>query len=288
MSEGIQKSVHQKLINHRDKTGEQFNSLLIRYGLERLLYRLVEAGYGEQFVLKGAMLFALWHNIPGRPTRDIDLLGFGDIDHKQLNLIFSDACKAKVVDDGLKFDSTAIFTEDIRDDQEYHGIRVRLTAFLGNARIAIQVDVGFGDALTPSPLFMEYPAILDFPSPQIHAYHPATVVAEKFNAMIELGMMNSRLKDFFDIHMILDKMDINNQLLSDAIKATFNRRGTMLPKEIPLVFTNDYLSDGNKEIQWQAFLRRSGIDCCNLSFSQVVAEIKQKLWPVVSKITSNI
>jgi hypothetical protein len=150
-TENIAKSVHQRLLNIRDTTGEQFNHLLMRYGLERLLYRIQASGHAETFVLKGAMLFALWHDVPGRPTRDIDLLGFGDLTHDRLRAIFADACAVEVEDDGLRFDPGSIQTDDIRDDQEYHGVRVRLLGFLGRARLAIQIDVGFGDSLTPEP-----------------------------------------------------------------------------------------------------------------------------------------
>ena len=281
---GVAQSVHQKLLNLRDKTGEQFNHLLMRYGLERLLYRLVASGHDQQFVLKGAMLFVLWQDVPGRPTRDIDLLGLGEIDHEQLRRTFADACKADVVEDGLRFDPDSIVTDDIRDDQEYHGIRVRLTAYLGNARLAIQIDVGFGDAVIPAPTTIEYPAILDFPAPRIRAYHPATVVAEKFNAMIVLGMINSRLKDFYDVHVILRNMNIDDQELADAIQATFERRNTPLPNEMPLVFTEDYINDGNKETQWQAFLKRSQLADYDLPFSQIVHDLQQRLWPIVVQI----
>ena len=281
---GVTQSVHQKLLNIRDKTGEQFNHLLIRYGLERLLYRIVASENDGMFVLKGAMLFALWRNVPGRPTRDVDLLGFGELDHERLKQVFTDACMAEVVDDGLRFDPKSIVTDDIRDDQEYHGVRVRLIGYLGNARIALQIDVGFGDAITPAPATIDYPTILDFPAPRIRAYHPATVVAEKFNAMIVLGMMNSRLKDFYDVYIILKHMGIDETQLADAIQSTFQRRKTPLPAELPLVFTDDFINDRNKEVQWKAFLKRSLLTDCRLSFSQIVGSIQQKLWPVVLEL----
>ena len=277
-------SVHQKLLNLRDKTGEQFNHLLMRYGLERLLYRLVASGHEQQFVLKGAMLFAIWRDVPGRPTRDIDLLGFGQINHDRLRQVFIDVCNADVVEDGLRFDADSIVTDDIRDDQEYHGVRVRLAAFLGNARLAIQVDVGFGDAVTPEPAVIEYPAILDFPAVCIRVYHPATVVAEKFNAMIVLGMMNSRLKDFYDVHVILNHMNIDDSELAGAIESTFERRKTPLPDKMPLVFTDDFINDGPKETQWRAFLKRSLLVDYDLPFSQVVKDLKQTLWPIVLQL----
>lgn len=227
-SENTSRSVHQRLLNIRDATGEQFNHLLMRYGLERLLYRLQAAGHSDTFVLKGATLFVLWHDVPGRPTRDIDLLGLGDLNHERLRAIFTDACAVGVQDDGLRFDPTSIRIDDIRDDQEYHGVRVRLLGFLGGARLAIQIDVGFGDSLTPAPNQVEYPAILEYPAPRIRAYHPATVVAEKLNATVVLGMFNSRMKDFYDMHVILAHMDIDDDLLRGAIRATFKRRNVAL------------------------------------------------------------
>lgn len=281
---GITQSVHQKLLNVRARTGEQFNHLLIRYGLERFLYRLVASGHNRDFVLKGAMLFALWRDVPGRPTRDVDLLGLVDVNHERLRQIFAEACMTKVVDDGLRFAPESIVTDDIRDDQEYRGTRVRLLGYLGNARIALQIDIGFGDAVTPAPATIDYPTILDFPAPRIRAYHPATVVAEKFNAMIVLGMMNSRLKDFYDVYIILQHMGLDEAQLVEAITSTFQRRKTPLPTELPLAFTDDFINDGNKETQWKAFLKRNLLTDCNLSFHQIAGSIQQKLWPIVVKI----
>lgn len=280
--EDVAKSVHQRLLNVRDQTGEPFNHLLMRYGLERLLYRIQEAGHGDRFVLKGALLFVLWHDVPGRPTRDLDLLGFGDLTHDQLQTILSEACNVTVRDDGLRFDAGSIRMDDIRDDQAYHGVRVRLLGFLGRARLAIQIDVGFGDAVVPVPDSVEYPPILDFPAPRLRAYHPATVVAEKLNAMVVLGALNSRMKDFYDMHMILSHMAINDDDLDTAIRATFERRGVPLPRELPVVFAAEFLEDGTKEIQWQAFLRRSSLTNCDRSLAQVLAVIKQRLWPLLS------
>jgi predicted nucleotidyltransferase component of viral defense system len=282
--ESIAQSVHQRLLNLRDQTGESFHHLLMRYGLERFLYRLVAAGYEKTFVLKGAMLFALWQDVPGRPTRDIDFLGFGELDHERLRRIISEICRAKVVDDGLRFDVDSIQTDDIREDQEYHGIRVRLSAFLGKARLAIQIDVGFGDALTPEPVLIDYPVILDFPSPHIKAYHPATVIAEKLNAMVVLGIMNSRIKDFYDVYLILKHMNVDEDELEAAIQSTFQRRNIELPQKMPVAFTPDFLEDGLKETQWRAFLQRSMLAEMNLSFAEVITELREKLWPVLLRI----
>ncbi len=281
-AESVVKSVHQRLLNIRDATGEQFNHLLMRYGLERLLYRIQAAGHSETFVLKGAMLFALWHDVPGCPTRDIDLLGFGDLTHDRLHAIFTDACAVKVEDDGLRFDPDSIQTDDIRDDQEYHGVRVRLLGFLGRARLAIQIDVGFGDSLTPPPDHIEYPAILNYPAPRLRAYHPATVVAEKLNATVVLGALNSRMKDFYDMHVILAHMDLGDELLRDAIRETFERRNVPLPEGVPVAFTPEFLEDGIKVTQWQAFLRRSSLSSFGLDLATVLADLKKRLWPLLS------
>jgi predicted nucleotidyltransferase component of viral defense system len=280
----VAQSVHQRLLNTRDATGESFNHLLIRYGLERLLYRLVSAGHGGRFVLKGAMLFALWRDVPGRPTRDVDLLGFGEPDHARLRRLFSEVCAAEVVDDGLAFDAGSVTTADIRDDQEYHGVRVRLLAYLGNARVPLQIDVGFGDSPTPAPTEIEYPTILGFPAPHIRAYHPATVVAEKLNAMVELGFMNSRLKDFYDLHVILQHMEIEADELVAAIRATFSRRNTPLPDALPVAFADEFILDPGKETQWRAFLRRSSLTSFDVPFEQVAGELREHLAPILQRL----
>jgi len=285
-SSNTAKSVHQRLLNVRDQTGEQFNHLLMRYGLERLLYRIQKAGYGDTFVLKGAMLFALWHDVPGRPTRDMDLLGSGDLTHDRLRAIFVEICHASVVDDGLRFDPHSIQTADIRDDQEYHGIRVRLLGFLGQARLAVQVDIGFGDALIPAPEDIEFPVILAFPAPRLRAYHPATVVAEKLNAMVVFGVLNSRLKDFYDVYMILAHMEIEDEVLGEAIRATFVRRNTPLPRQIPSAFTPEFLAGGVRETQWQVFLHRSALSSVDLGLADVLADLRGRLWPILRTLAA--
>lgn len=188
----------------------------------------------------------------------------------------------KVKDDGLLFDSGSIQTDDIRDDQEYHEVRVRLLGFLGRARLALQIDVGFGDALIPEPQQIDYPAILDYPAPRMRAYHPATVVAEKLNATVVLGALNSRMKDFYDMHVILTHMDIDDDLLRSAIRATFERRKVSLPEGVPVAFTPEFLEDGIKETQWQAFLRRSALSSFGLDLATVLADLKKRLCPLLS------
>ncbi|MCI0499682.1 MAG: nucleotidyl transferase AbiEii/AbiGii toxin family protein [Planctomycetales bacterium] len=279
----IAKSIHQRLLNVRDKTGEPFNNLLVHYGLERLLYRLVLSDHADSFVLKGALLFTLWHGVPGRPTRDIDLLGLGHPTHERLRQIFTDACKVEIEEDGLAFDPESIQMEDIRDDQEYLGVRIRMLGFLGNARVPIQIDVGFGDAVIPPPEKIDYPTILDLPAPRFLAYHPATVIAEKVNAMVVHGLMYSRMKDFYDIYVLLNHMTLDDDLLTNAIRATFQRRKIELPSELPVVFTPDFLADGTKETQWRAFLNRSMLSDFGLSLAKVLDALHERLWPILQK-----
>lgn len=282
----ISQSIHQRLLNIRDKTEENFNNILVKYGLERLLYRLVLSKHSNKFVLKGAMLFSLWRNAPRRSTRDIDLLGYGSPNQARLQSIFTEICNIKFEEDGLFFDPESIRTDDIREDQEYLGIRIRLSAYLGKARIPLQVDVGFGDAVTPNPEIIEYPTFLSMPAPKIKAYHPTTVVAEKLNAMVVLGYTNSRMKDFYDLYIILTTMALDDKILSKAIEVTFDRRKTVLPAEPPIVFTNDFLEDGTKQTQWMAFLNRSGLNHFNLSLEEVIKYLKNRLWPIVENIWS--
>jgi hypothetical protein len=276
-------SVHQRLLNIRDKTDESFNHLLMRYGLERLLYRLQACGHADDFVLKGAMLFALWQDLPGRPTRDIDLLGFGTLNHERLRHVFEEACHAEVADDGLHFDAATIRTDDIRDDQEYHGIRVRLLAFLAKARLPIQIDIGFGDAIYPPPEFIDYPSLLDFPAPHLRAYHPATVIAEKLNATVTLGIMNSRVKDFYDMYMILTHMSVDDATITQAIRATFARRKCEIPQNLPVAFTPAFTEDGTKMKQWDAFLKRSELTETVPDLQQVLRTLHQRLVPLMHR-----
>ncbi|MBI9019150.1 MAG: nucleotidyl transferase AbiEii/AbiGii toxin family protein [Phycisphaerae bacterium] len=279
----IAKSIHQRLLNVRDKTGEDFNSILTRYGLERILYRIMLSGQSETFILKGAMLFRLWHEVSGRPTRDIDFLGFGELSRQRIREIFTDVCNVSFIEDGLSFDSDSIRVDDIRDDQEYFGVRIRLHGFLNNARIPIQIDVGFGDAVIPVPEVIEYPTILDLPVPRLRAYHPATVIAEKVNAMVVHGFMNSRMKDFYDVYILLNHIGLDDDLLAKAIKATFQRRKIALPKELPIAFTADFLEDGTKQTQWKAFLNRSDLSDFDFTLAQILDDLRKRLWPIMQK-----
>ncbi|MFA6103143.1 MAG: nucleotidyl transferase AbiEii/AbiGii toxin family protein [Victivallaceae bacterium] len=280
MDNGTVNSVHQRLLNLRDATGEPFNNILVKYASERLLYRLEASGNINNFILKGAMLFSLWPGVPRRSTRDMDLLGFGEPALERLKHIFNEVCNVEYDADGLRFDSGSVIAEDIREDQEYPGIRIKLSGYLGRARIPLQVDIGFGDAIVPEPEEVEYPKMLDFPSARIRAYRPATVIAEKLNTLVVLGYRNSRMKDFYDLYMLLEHMNFSDEELAVAIKATFERRKVVLPQEIPVTFTPGFLEDGTKDIQWRAFIRRNSLES-SLQLFDVLKYIENRLWRVM-------
>lgn len=252
-------SVRQRLLNMSRKTGEDFQLLLTRYAMERLLYRLGESAYVSQFVLKGAMLFALWTGERHRPTRDLDLLGFGDRSAERLAKVFRDICSTADPDDGLAFATDTVAVEPIREDQEYGGQRVTLVVRLGSARVDLQIDIGFGDVITPQAESVTYPVILEMPAPRLRAYPRETVVAEKLEAMVKLGLTNSRLKDFYDLSVMARTFSFAGSVLRDAIAATFARRGTALPKAPPVALTGAFATDDAKRKQWAAFRMRSGL-----------------------------
>ena len=276
-------SVRQRLLNRSRQTGDDYNLLLTRYGVERLLYRLSRSEYVDQFVLKGAMLFAAWTGATYRPTRDLDLLGSGEAAVDRLVGIFRDICGVDVQPDGLSFDSDSVRCEEIREQQSYPGLRIRLITRLGSAEIPLQVDIGFGDAVTPKATIIDYPTLLGHPGPRIRAYPPEAVVAEKVEAMVSLGMANSRMKDFYDVWAIMHRGDLDQTTLVEAIGATFERRGTDIPQVAPVAFTPEFASDAIKVTQWRAFVNRSGLEEAAPTLDQVRVLLKERIWPAMKE-----
>jgi predicted nucleotidyltransferase component of viral defense system len=272
-------SVYQRLLNLSHARGEEFNFLLARYAIERLLYRLSQSRYADKFVLKGALLFLVWAVPVHRPTRDLDLLGFGDGSAEHLARVFHEVCLLEVEPDGITFDPGTIQIRPIREEQEYGGQRITLTAQLGRARIAARVDVGFGDVVVPESVVTTYPTLLDLPAPQIRVYSRETLVAEKVHAIVTLDMTNSRMKDFFDLWTLARLFHFNSETLVQAIKATFWRRQTPLPQGAPTAFTVEFYESSDKIRQWQAFMRRNRIDTTDADLSRVVTEITAFLAP---------
>jgi predicted nucleotidyltransferase component of viral defense system len=253
-------SVRARLLNLARERGEDFQLVLTRYANERLLFRLASSAHARRFVLKGASLFTLWTGKPHRATRDLDLLGFGDPGEEHVRQVFAEVLALEVRDDGVRFDLDTLAVGLIREEQEYGGVRVEFVARVTNAQVRLQVDVGFGDAITPEASIVEYPTLLDFPSPRLRAYPRETVVAEKLEAMVQLGMANSRMKDFYDIAVLARDFDFDGDLLSRAVRATFERRKTPLPVSLPVALTATFADDPTKKTQWSGFVRKAGVN----------------------------
>lgn len=269
----IASSVRQRLLNISRDQGKDYQLLITRFVLERLLFRLGRSEYKDQFILKGAMLFALWDGEPHRATRDIDLLGYGESGVAKLVQSFQDICCTQVEDDGVTFLPESAKGIETRDDQEYDGVRVIMEARLGRARIPVQVDIGFGDSVIPAAELSVFPVMLGFPAPYIRIYPRETVVAEKFQAMVHLGMANSRMKDIYDLRFLAATFPFTGDLLAKAITATFVRRNTIMTESIPLAFTPEFSEDSGKRMQWRAFLNRNQLVGVELSLTAAISEI---------------
>ena len=274
-------SVRARLLARARAEQTDFQILLTRYALERLLYRLSVSDQREWFVLKGAMLFAIWHDDPFRPTRDLDLLGHGDPDPATVAATIRSICSVEVPDDGVVFDIASVQAAPIRDDDEYPGVRVRTGATIAGALLPIQIDVGFGDVITPAPIEIEYPALLDAPAPILRAYPPETVVAEKTETIVSLGIANSRMKDFYDLWMIAQTFTFEGGSLANAIQQTFERRRTPLPEQMPVGLSDHFALD--REAQWQAFLARDRLATPSDSLAQVVNDLRVFLQPMLAR-----
>jgi hypothetical protein len=260
MTRNLAASIRARLKQHADATKQEFNLTLTHYGLERLLYRLSISDHAPNFLLKGALLFSLWFDQPHRPTRDADLLGFGSDDIASVVASFREICQISV-EDGIAFDPNSVKGALIRKETGYGGVRIDLLGHLENARIPLQVDIGFGDAVTPAPEAISYPVLLDdLPAPQLRAYPKYTVVAEKFHAICLLGMTNTRMKDYFDLSVLLDEGTLDAGQLRRAIEATFTRRKTPMPASVPTGLSNAFALDPVKQTQWNAFLKKNRLD----------------------------
>jgi len=252
-------SISQRLRNYAKDHGEDFQSVLVRYGVERFLYRLSKSEHSERFLLKGAALFTLWFDQPHRPTKDLDLLGIGANDIPAIEQAVKEVCSIDY-DDGLEFISDSIKGEVIREDLAYQGVGVKFTAKLGSIVIPLQVDVGTGDAVTPGPETAEFPALLDFPAARLKVYPKETVVAEKFEAMVRFGMANGRMKDFWDLRYMIEEFEFDGPLLQKAIQSTFERRDTKLPDTLPVALTETFAKDKRLVDLWNAFTNRNRLE----------------------------
>jgi len=284
MAHDLAASVRARLLNIAKAEQTDFNSVLVRYALERFLYRLGQSTHADHFVLKGAMLFNLWYAMPHRPTRDVDLLGFGSSDFASIAQAFREIVSV-TADDGIVFDAASVRVEEIRKNAGYAGARVIVSAELARARCKTQIDVGFGDAVTPGPVDAVYPVLIaDFAAPRLRTYPVYTVVAEKLHAMVLLGMTNSRLKDYLDLSVLLEREVLDPATLAAAIAATFTRRGTALPTALPIGLSDEFANDPSRQALWVAFLKKNALPAVPLT--SVVATLCATLQPALGQAAS--
>ncbi|MGH9363642.1 MAG: nucleotidyl transferase AbiEii/AbiGii toxin family protein [Thermoanaerobaculia bacterium] len=279
---GFAQSVQTRLVRHAKALGVDPNLVLARYATERLLYRLSRSGHADKFILKGALLLLAWLGETIRPTRDADLLGFGDLSDEGLTATFREIAATKVEDDALTFDPSSIRIAAIRPEDAYGGKRVTLLGQLGPARLKVQVDVGIGDAVVPEPRWLDYPSLLDLPRPRLRAYRPETAIAEKAHAMVVLGAKNTRMRDFFDVQALAAREPFDGAALAEAIRATFKRRRTPIPAKLPVALTRAFANAEGKHTQWIAFLRKSGIKSAPEDFEQVIGDLALFLGPALA------
>ena len=278
----IAASVEAKLKNVTAERKIDYRFILIRYATERFFYRLSISQYANQFVLKGGNLFVIWQNGRDyRPTIDSDMICFGNATPEYLKQVFSETCRMNnVPDDGMRFDADSIEISSIREETEYGGTRILLLAFLGRARVTLQFDIGVGDAITPPPELTDFPVLLNGPVPKLKAYPMATTIAEKSEVMVTRGIINSRLKDFYDLWLLSKLFDHDYATLRLAIRNTFERRKVPMPTDMPESWTPEFAANPQKAIQWAAFLRKNKTVTSPVDFSVVAERISKFLVPV--------
>ena len=284
-TKNIAASVHQQLLNIARTSGRPFNELLQYFAIERFIYRLSKSPYAKRFVLKGALMFVVWKAPVSRPTKDIDLLGRIENDVDLITSAMKEVCLQEVEPDGMTFNAESVTASTIIEDADYEGVRVRIQGDLGSARVSLQIDIGFGDVVVPKVSEVVYPTILGFPSPKLNGYSIESTIAEKFQAMVELGALNSRMKDFYDLWLLSRQFDFDGKAMSTAILRTFEKRKTDIPSR-PLVFQDSFAKDPAREVQWRAFIRRTGLDNAPASFQEVVDTIAAFLGPVVATLAT--
>jgi len=273
-------SVHDRLLNKARESDRPFMELLQYYAMEKFLLRMSQSEYSEEFILKGALLLRSTGISEIRPTRDIDLSRETTQSIDQLEQMTKACCGVEVEEDGLIFDPNTVAGEEIREDQAYKGVRVKFKGKLGNARIPMQIDIGFGDVISPAPLWVEYPVLLDGESPKLLAYTLESAIAEKYQAMVYLDIANSRMKDFYDIWYMMNNQSFNGSELQKAIELTFQKRKTELPDEPPTAITEAFYSDESKKTQWKAFKTKGRLTDVSETLEEVVKAIFRFLWPI--------
>ena len=283
----VARSVMDRLKNEAKGTGEAFNPLLTRYVGFRLLHRLSVSEFRDRFFVKGATMFLLWTGSTHRPTKDIDLLGLTVQDEAEIAQTFRELCGIACPEDGVVFDPESVQAGLIREEQTYGGIRVTLVGYLGNAKVHLQIDIGFGDAVTPEAQEIELPAIVrDVPPVRLKGYPAESAIAEKFQALTFLGLENSRMKDFFDIAYLADTMEFEASTLGEAIRATFKRRKTDLPESTPVALTKEFYENDLVATRWRAFVRKNDIRSPYNGLQTVIHHVERFLAPALENARS--
>jgi hypothetical protein len=275
--------VHQRLLGRARETGQPFNELLQYFAIERFIYRLSKSAYVKSFILKGALMLPVWNGSASRPTMDIDFLGRMDNELDVIALASRDICRISIVPDGMTFDAASVSVTRIAEDAGYEGARTRLRGNLGNARVSIQIDIGFGDVIVPGPEHLEYPGLLDFPRAKLKGYTKESTIAEKYHAMVKFGVLNSRMKDFYDIWLLSNTCNFKGDILTEAIRKTFSNRNTSVTSN-PTVFELSFGEDRTRNTQWRGFISRTRLDDVPTAFSEITASIRKFLRPVSSAI----
>jgi len=281
----IAASVRQRLLNFAKSSGRPFQEVLQYYAMERFLYRLTQSPHADKFVLKGALMLSVWRASVIRPTKDIDLLGHMSNHVDDVTSAIRDACRQTVEQDGLVFDPNSVSGMAIKEDADYEGVRVKFGGSIQNIPLAMQIDVGFGDVVFPNVSLTEYPTILDHAPPKMLMYSRETTVAEKFEAMVKLGLLNSRLKDFYDIWLLSRQFDFDGEKLASAIEKTFTHRGTTVTPQ-PTSFSPAFAIEPTRVVQWQAFVRKSQLNDAPVELATVVDSIAIFLSPPAAAISS--
>lgn len=280
----IPASIRAKLQNKAKENNRPFSEILQYYGMERFLYRFSRSRYVDRFVLKGALLFTVWQIPERRATLDIDFLARFDNQVTSIEKVIRDVCEISVVSDGLIFNPETVKGQKIKENADYEGVRIKLVGFLERARIPMQIDIGFGDIIYPMPKTIDYPVILDLPKPRLKGYPVESVVSEKFEAMVKLGLLNSRMKDFYDIWLMMRQFDFNNSKLAEAVRRTFEHRKTSLPQNKPLFAAEIYDEKSDRQTLWKAFLKKGDIKHAPESLATVARKIEEFLNKAINSV----
>ncbi len=283
---GLAASVHQRLLDKARETDRPFNELLQYFAIERFIYRLSRSAHAKRFILKGALMLPVWSGTASRPTRDIDCLGSMDNDLDAIASKVRKICRVSTTPDGMAFDAESVTVNRITEDAGYGGARVKLQSNLGNARVSIQMDIGFGDMIIPGPESLVYPGLLDFPRAKLRGYSKESVIAEKYHAMVKLGVLNSRMKDFYDIWLLSNTYDFRGDILAKAVTKTFSNRNMSITSN-PTVFESSFGKDNARNTQWMGFIGRTRLNDVPKTFSEVSSSTRRFLRPVVLAIAND-